>query len=100
MPDLIMRAVPVTETAAANGLNALMRAVGTSTSSAVTSAVMANMTITLGPVALTSLAGIQTAMVIAGAVGLLGVLVAALIPARPAVPERAATGAPARSAAA
>ncbi len=100
MPDLIMRAVPVTETAAANGLNALMRAVGTSTSSAVTSAVMANMTITLGPVTLTSLAGIQTTMVIAGVAGLLGVLVAALIPARPAVPEPAATGAPARSAAA
>ena len=77
-----------------------MRAVGTSTSSAVTSAVMANMTITVGPLTLASLAGIQTAMMIAGGVGLLGVLVAAFIPAMPAAPHRAAAAAPARRAAA
>src|SRR5699024_9769132 len=40
---LIIDAVPVSETAAANGLNALMRAIGTSTSSAVVSAVLATM---------------------------------------------------------
>jgi len=100
MPDLIMRAVPVTETAAANGLNALMRAVGTSTSSAVTSAILANMTITVGPATMTSLAGVQTAMVVAGGVSLLGLLVAALIPARrpgAAAETGAAAGAPARS---
>jgi len=34
MPTLIMRAVPVTETASANGLNTLLRSVGTSSSSA------------------------------------------------------------------
>lgn len=34
MPTLIMRAVPVTETASANGLNTLLRSVGTSMSSA------------------------------------------------------------------
>lgn len=39
MPTLIMRAVPVTETASANGLNTLLRSVGTSSSSAATAAV-------------------------------------------------------------
>ena len=99
MPDLIMRAVPVTETAAANGLNALMRAVGTSTSSAVTSAILANMTIMVGPATMASLAGVQTAMVVAGGVSLLGLLVAAFIPGRPAAATEtgAAAEAPARS---
>lgn len=35
MPTLIMQSVPVTETASANGLNTLMRSIGTSTASAV-----------------------------------------------------------------
>ncbi|KAE8766179.1 MFS transporter [Georgenia thermotolerans] len=39
MPTLIMRAVPVTETASANGLNTLLRSVGTSTASATMAAV-------------------------------------------------------------
>lgn len=38
MPTLIMRAVPVTETASANGINTLMRSIGTATSSAVIAA--------------------------------------------------------------
>ncbi|MFS3126933.1 MFS transporter [Nocardioides sp. Bht2] len=41
LPTLIMRAVPVTETASANGLNVLLRSVGTSTASAITAAVTA-----------------------------------------------------------
>ncbi len=40
MPTLIMRAVPVTETASANGLNVLMRSIGTSSSSAAMAAVV------------------------------------------------------------
>ena len=39
MPSLIMRAVPATETASANGLNTVLRSVGTSTSSAAMAAV-------------------------------------------------------------
>lgn len=39
MPTLVMRAVPVTETASANGLNVLLRSIGTSTASATTAAV-------------------------------------------------------------
>jgi len=39
MPTLVMRAVPITETASANGLNTLLRYVGTSASSAAMAAV-------------------------------------------------------------
>lgn len=48
LPALIMGAVPVTETGAANGLNALMRSVGTSLSAAVIGVVLAEMTLDLG----------------------------------------------------
>ena len=44
MPTLIMASVPITETASANGLNALLRAVGTSTSSAAVAAVLGSVT--------------------------------------------------------
>ncbi|WP_284023972.1 MFS transporter [Arthrobacter sp. zg-Y1219] len=42
MPTLIMQAVPVTETAAANGLNTLVRALGTATASAIVAGVLAH----------------------------------------------------------
>lgn len=48
MPSLIMAAVPITETASANGLNSLMRAVGGSTSSAALAAVLTSMTVEFG----------------------------------------------------
>jgi hypothetical protein len=41
MPTLIMAAVPLVQTASANGLNTLLRSVGTSTSSAATAALLA-----------------------------------------------------------
>lgn len=41
MPTLIMRAVPITETASANGLNTLLRSIGTSSASAMVAAVFA-----------------------------------------------------------
>ena len=48
MPMLIMRSVPITETASANGLNSLLRSVGTSTSSAVGAAMLTSMVIPAG----------------------------------------------------
>jgi MFS family permease len=48
MPTLVMRAVPVTETASANGLNVLLRSVGTSTASAATAAITTSMVTTVG----------------------------------------------------
>ena len=47
MPSLIMANVPITETASANGLNALLRALGTSTASAVIAALLSLVTVTV-----------------------------------------------------
>ncbi|WP_330186360.1 MFS transporter [Dactylosporangium sp. AC04546] len=48
MPPLIMDAVPSTETAAANSVNALMRTIGTSVASAVSAALLVTFTIQVG----------------------------------------------------
>lgn len=85
MPALIMGAVPITETAAANGLNALMRSVGTSTSAAVMSAVLANMTITLGTRELPSRDAFQTAFLISVTAAGIAIALTTLIPARTGV---------------
>ncbi|MGC0367577.1 MFS family permease [Rhodococcus sp. 27YEA15] len=49
MPMLIMRSVPITETASANGLNSLLRSIGTSISSAFVAAILTTMTVKHGP---------------------------------------------------
>jgi MFS family permease len=93
MPALIMGAVPLSETASANGLNSLMRSVGVSVSSAVVGVVLAHMTTRFGPLALPSQAGFRTAMAIGGAAALAAVLVAGLIPGRrPARPTNPPAG--------
>jgi MFS family permease len=79
MPALIMSAVPLSETAAANGLNSLMRSIGTSLSSAVIGVVLAHMTTSLGT---PSLNGFRTAFVIGGGTALLALCAGLLIPGR------------------
>ncbi|GAB6902309.1 MFS transporter [Kineosporia succinea] len=91
MPALIMRAVPQSETAAANGFNTLMRSLGTTIGSAVIGVVLAQMTTSFGPVELASENGFRVALGIGGVVALLSAVVAALIPPAPAAaPEAAA----------
>lgn len=80
LPALINSAVPVSETAAANGINTLARSLGTSTSSAVMSAVLAQMTVTFAGHALPSLAGFRTALFIAAAAAMGAALIALAIP--------------------
>ncbi|GAA4544062.1 MFS transporter [Amycolatopsis samaneae] len=80
MPSLIMGAVPVSETGAANGLNSLMRAMGTSISSAVMSMTLANMTVTVGAVTVPSLAGFRVTFAVAGVAALAGIAFTALVP--------------------
>ncbi|GAA0403404.1 MFS transporter [Acrocarpospora corrugata] len=82
MPTLIMSAVPQTETAAANGLNSLMRAIGTSSASAVLGAILGNMTVKLGPVTVPSQDGFRAGFFIGGGVALLAALVVLTIPGR------------------
>nr|WP_083940282.1 MFS transporter [Saccharomonospora saliphila] len=80
MPALVMAAVPVSETAAANSLNTLMRSVGTSVSSAVVGAVLAQMTVSLGGAALPSQAGLRVVMGIGVVTALAALALALLLP--------------------
>ncbi|MEV4598925.1 MFS transporter [Amycolatopsis sp. NPDC049253] len=89
MPALIMGSVPVTETASANGLNSLMRSVGTSTSSAVMATLLANLTITVGALTVPSLTGFRTTFAVAAVAAVIGLGLTALVP-----PVRAKTAAP------
>ncbi|MFW0786308.1 MFS transporter [Gordonia sp. CPCC 206044] len=80
MPALIMGSVPISETAAANGFNTLMRSLGTSIGAAVIGAVLAQMTISLGGHEMASEAGFRVSLVIGAGVSLVALLVATLIP--------------------
>lgn len=71
MPALIMGAVPASETAAANSLNTLMRAIGTSISSAVAGVVLTQVTIPLS---------FRLIMGLGAATALLAVAIAAFLP--------------------
>lgn len=67
MPTLIMRAVPVTETASANGLNVLLRSVGTSTASAATAAIATASVMTVGGAELPTLGALTALLWLAAA---------------------------------
>ncbi|MEU7782808.1 MFS transporter [Amycolatopsis sp. NPDC049159] len=87
MPASIMGSVPVTETASANGLNSLMRSVGTAISSAVMAAMLAQLTITVGGLAVPSLFGFRATFAVAAFAALTGVLLAGLVPKTRTAPE-------------
>lgn len=80
MPALIIGAVPVSETAAANGLNSLMRSIGTSSAAAVISVVLASMTVTLGTATIPSFDAFRATFVIAIVAALVSLAFAFLIP--------------------
>jgi MFS family permease len=99
MPTLIMAAVPVSETAAANSLNTLMRAIGTSVSSAVAGVLLAQLTTRFGPVVLPSQNGFRVVLAIAAGAALVALAVAAFLPRRRPAEAPALEPVPARSAA-
>ncbi|MEV4239896.1 MFS transporter [Nocardia sp. NPDC049737] len=82
MPALIMGAVPVSETAAANSFNTLMRSVGTSAAAAVIGAVLAQMTVSMGGHAIPTESGFRVALLIGCGVAVLGAAISATIPNR------------------
>lgn len=82
MPGLIMAAVPVSETAAANSLNTLMRSIGTSVCSAVAGAVLARSTTPFGGVDLPSQQAFRVILAIGAGAALTAAAVAALLPGR------------------
>lgn len=80
MPTIIMRSVPITETASANGLNTLLRAVGTSTASATVAAFLSASTMVVGAAALPTLDAFQHGFWAAAVAGLVAIGVASAIP--------------------
>jgi MFS family permease len=79
---LITAAVPASETAAANGINQLVRMCGQAGGSAVAGAVLATLTMSFDGGEVPSLAGIRTVMLIAAAGSGLATACAMLIPHR------------------
>lgn len=92
LPALIMGAVPASETAAANSLNALMRSLGTSFASAIAGVILAQMTTGFHGRALPSESGFKVVMAIGAGAALLAFALASFLPRQRAA---AAQGAPA-----
>jgi MFS family permease len=80
LPALINAAVPMSETAAANGINALARALGTSISSAVVGAVLTGLTISIAGQDFPSMTAFRIGLLIAAGMAILAGVLAALIP--------------------
>ncbi|GAP47038.1 MFS transporter [Streptomyces azureus] len=82
LPALIVGAVPASETGAANGLNTLMRSVGTSVSSAVIGMVLANTADNVGGVEIPTMHGFRVSFLIATGAVAVGLLLALFLPGR------------------
>jgi MFS family permease len=80
LPALIVGAVPASETGAANGLNTLMRSIGTSVSSAVIGMVLANTANNVGGIAVPTMHGFRVSFLIATAAVAAGLLLALFLP--------------------
>ncbi|MFF9404151.1 MFS transporter [Streptomyces anandii] len=89
LPALIVGAVPASETGAANGLNTLMRSIGTSVSSAVIGMVLANTAHHAGGLEIPTMHGFRVSFLIATAAVALGLVLALCLPnpARAARPQ-------------
>jgi len=82
MPTLIMQSVPESETAAANGLNTLMRSVGTSTASAVITVLLAQNVAVVNGHAYTTATGFRLAFAAATLAAIVALVLACFIPRR------------------
>ncbi|MET8409691.1 MFS transporter [Streptomyces sp. NPDC005195] len=80
LPALIVGSVPASETGAANGLNTLMRSIGTSVSSAVIGMVLANTANDVGGVAVPTLHGFRVSFMIATGAVAVGLVMALFLP--------------------
>ncbi|MFI6204834.1 MFS transporter [Streptomyces sp. NPDC051041] len=87
LPALIVGAVPASETGAANGLNTLMRSIGTSVSSAVIGMVLAGTADTVDGVAVPTMHGFRVSFLIATAAVAVGLVLALFLPGRPPAAE-------------
>lgn len=86
MPILIMRAVPASETGAANGLNALMRSLGTSSAAAVMGAVLASTAVVVDGTQVPTQESFDLAFLLGLGVAVLAGVIGLFIPKPRAVP--------------
>lgn len=82
MPTLIMRSVPSSETASANGLNSVMRTLGSTIAATVAGLVLAAHSVTVHGIEIPADSGFRSMFIIATVVLALGVVFALLIPRR------------------
>lgn len=82
MPTLIMQSVPPTETAASNGLNSVMRTLGSSIAATIVGIILSSQLIMVGEVAVPSRASFAWVFAVGTAVALAGVIVGLFIPRR------------------
>ncbi|WP_345152139.1 MFS transporter, partial [Nonomuraea rubra] len=83
MPALIMSAVPLSETGAANSFNTLMRSIGTTVSAAVIGVVLSQLTIDFGGHQLPSEAGFRTGLLIGCGAALVAAAITVTLPGPP-----------------
>ncbi|MBD7994042.1 MFS transporter [Arthrobacter sp. Sa2CUA1] len=80
MPTIVMSNSPRTDTAAANGLNTLLRSVGTSTCSAAVAVILASVTVEIGGRVFPDLEAFRLIFILAGLTAAAGAAVSVLIP--------------------
>lgn len=82
MPTLIMRAVPPNETAAANGLNSVMRTLGSTLSATVVGIILSTNVVVTAGVSVPTREAFAWIFILGAAVVLVGVVIALFIPRR------------------
>jgi MFS family permease len=82
MPTLIMSAVPPSETAAANGLNSVMRTLGSTVAATIVGVILSTQVVESDGISIPTTAAFQLSFALGAAVSLVGVLIALFIPKR------------------
>ncbi|MEO6309948.1 MAG: MFS transporter, partial [Leifsonia sp.] len=82
MPTLIMAAVPASETAASNGLNSVMRTLGSTAASAVIGVILSVNIVTVNGVTTPSTFGFQLTFALCAGAALIGLVLTLMLPRR------------------
>jgi MFS family permease len=82
MPTLIMGAVPPTETAAANGLNSVMRTLGSSVAATIVGVILSTQVEVADGISIPTTGAFQSSFALGAAVAFVGVVIAFFIPTR------------------
>lgn len=82
MPTLIMAAVPASETAASNGLNSVMRTLGSTSASAVIGVILSVNVVTVNGVTTPSTFGFQLTFALCAGAALIGLVLTLMLPRR------------------